>query len=85
MKYSYECCICITYHMTALSHTMQLLFFSIVFKAVCIIWHHKRHDFQNVHKFKSKKVIGLIEKGIISRVSMPNMKSIFDGTKQRLN
>ena len=39
MKCSYE----ITYHVTALWHTMWLLLFSIVFKTLRIIWCHKRH------------------------------------------
>ena len=43
MKYSYECWVCITYHVTAVSHTMWLLLFSIVFKTLRIIWCHKRH------------------------------------------
>ena len=39
MKCSYE----ITYHVTALWHTMWLLLFSIVFKTLRVIWCHKRH------------------------------------------
>ena len=30
------------YHVTALSHTLRLLLFFIVFNAVRTIWHHKR-------------------------------------------
>ena len=44
MKYSYECWVCITYHVTAVSHTTWLLLFSIVFKTLRIIWCHKRHS-----------------------------------------
>ena len=40
MKYSNECCVCITYHMTAVSHTIWLLQFSIVFNDTRIIWFH---------------------------------------------
>ena len=38
-----ECWVCITYHVTAVSQTMWLLLFSIVFKTLRIIWCHKRH------------------------------------------
>ena len=43
IKYSYGCCLCITYHVTSVLHIMWLPLFCIVFKAVCIIWCHKHH------------------------------------------
>ena len=45
MKYSYECCVRITYDVIAVSHTMLLQLFSINFKAVrtCIILRNERH------------------------------------------
>ena len=43
MECSFEFCFCISYYVTAVFRIMWLLLFSIVLKAVRIIWRHERH------------------------------------------